>query len=106
VHFVESLQLLANNFNYINSTQKHIKHLKSLRYVSKLLDHYQEVILRNEGLAIGSPSLFNIRRTPSQLHPQQHISTQHDMLPQHLVYKNELNCECYNMTLARKNIAS
>jgi len=27
------------------------------------------------------------------------------MLPQHPVYKNKLNCECYNITLARKNIA-
>ena len=46
-----------------------------------------------------------VRRIPSQLHSQQHISTQHDMPPQHPVYKNELNCECYNITLARKNIA-
>jgi len=28
-----------------------------------------------------------------------------DMLPQHPVYKNELNCECYNITLVRKNVA-
>jgi len=26
-------------------------------------------------------------------------------MPQHHVYKNELNCECYNVTLARRNIA-
>ena len=32
-------------------------------------------------------------------------STQHDVLPQHPVYKNELNCGCYNIILARKNIA-
>ena len=38
-----------------------------------------------------SPSLRSIRRTPSQLHSLQQIPTQHDMLPQHLVYKNELN---------------
>jgi len=31
----------------------------------------------------------------------QHIPTQHDMLPQHLVCKYELNCEYCNMTLAR-----
>ena len=52
-----------------------------------------------------SPSSRNIRRTPTQLHSQQNISTKHDMLPQHPVYKNELNCECYNITLAKKNIA-
>jgi len=32
----------------------------------------------------------------------QHIPTQHDMLPQHLVYKNELNHE-YVITLARND---
>ena len=31
----------------------------------------------------------------------QHIPTQHDMLPQHLVCKYELNCEYCNITLAR-----
>ena len=31
----------------------------------------------------------------------QHIPTQHDMLPQHLVCKYQLNCEYYNITLAR-----
>jgi len=34
----------------------------------------------------------------SQLHSQQRIPTQHDMLPQHHVYRNELNCECYNFS--------
>jgi len=27
------------------------------------------------------------------------------MLPQHPVYRNELNCECFNVTLARNNVA-
>jgi len=40
-----------------------------------------------------------IRRTPSQLHSLQQIPTQHDMLPQHFIYKNELNRE-YVITLA------
>ena len=31
----------------------------------------------------------------------QHIPTQHDMLPQHLVCKYELNCEYCNINLAR-----
>ena len=31
----------------------------------------------------------------------QHIPTQHDILPQHLVCKYQLNCEYYNTTLAR-----
>ena len=62
-------------------------------------------MLRNEGLATASPSLRNIRHTPSQLHSQQRIPTQHDMVPQHHVYRNELNCESYNITLARRHIA-
>ena len=48
------------------------------------------------------PSLRSIRRTPSQLHSLQQIPTQHDMLPQHLVYKNELYRE-YVITLARND---
>ena len=31
----------------------------------------------------------------------QHIPTQHDMLPQHLVCKYQLNCEYCNITLAK-----
>ena len=34
----------------------------------------------------------------------QHIPTQHDMLPQHLVCKYELNCEYCNITLAGTNL--
>jgi len=48
-------------------------------------------MLRSEGLSASSPTLRSIRRTPSQLHSLQQIPTQRDMLPQHLVYKNELN---------------
>ena len=46
-------------------------------------------------------SLRSIRCTPSQLLSLQHIPTQHDMLPQHLVCKNELSGEYCNITLAR-----
>jgi len=46
--------------------------------------------------------LRSIRRTPSQPHFLQQTPTQHDMLPQHLVYKSELNRE-YVITLARKD---
>jgi len=46
-----------------------------------------------------------ISHIPSQLLSLQHIPTQHDMLPQHLVCKNELNCEYCNITLARDNKA-
>ena len=60
-------------------------------------------MLRDKGLAIASPSSRSIRRTPSQLHSQQRISTQHDMLPQHPVYKNELDSECYNFSKEKYN---
>jgi len=47
--------------------------------------------------------LRSIRRTTSQLHSLQQIpTTQHDMLPQHRVYKNELNRE-YVITLERND---
>ena len=52
-----------------------------------------------------SPSSRSIRRTPNQLLSLKHFPTQHDMLPQHLVRKNELNCEYCNITLARNNKA-
>jgi len=52
-------------------------------------------MLRSEGLR-------SIQCTPSQLHSLQRIFTQHDMLPQHIVYKNELNRE-YVITLARND---
>jgi len=56
-------------------------------------------MLRSEGLC---HSLRSVRRTPSQPHSLQQIPTQHDMLPQHLVYKNELNRE-YVLSLARND---
>jgi len=46
--------------------------------------------------------LRSIRRTPSQLHSLQQIPIQHDTLPQHLVYKNELNL-VYVITLSRND---
>ena len=49
-----------------------------------------------------SPSLRSIQSTPSQLHSLQQIPTQHDMLTQHLFYKNELNRE-YVITLSRND---
>jgi len=54
-------------------------------------------MLRSEGWL-----LCSIRRTPSQLHSLQQIPTQHDMLPQHFLYKNELNRE-YVIIVARND---
>ena len=74
-------------------------HLKPLRNVSIFSDHHQAV---SSFLAKVITYSRSIRRTPSQLHSLQQIPTQHDMLPQHLVYKNELNRE-YVITLARND---
>jgi len=46
--------------------------------------------------------LRSLRHTPSQLHSLQQIPTQHDMLLQNLVYKNELSSG-YVITLARND---
>jgi len=66
--------------------------------------HILTQYVKNLGVtdSIVSPSLRSIRSTPSQLHSLQQIPMQHDMLPQHLVYKNELNCE-YVIPLARND---
>ena len=50
-------------------------------------------------MKLPADDLKRIRRTLTQLHSLQQIPTQHDMLPQQLVYKNELNRE-YVITLA------
>ena len=45
-------------------------------------------------------SIHNVLWSSHTTAPQ-HIPTQHDMLPQHLVCKYQLNCEYCNITLAR-----
>ena len=125
ITFIINQQLHLHNFHI-----KHFKkHLKSLRHVSILSDHHQgallflvKVILQysqfnsflqtrcccSMSCSVGmccSASYASIRRTPNQLLSLQHIPTQHDMLPQHLVCKNKLNCEYCNITLTRNNKA-
>ena len=48
------------------------------------------------GIRMQAEALRVVRRTPSHC-----STTQHDMLPQHLVCKYELNFEYCNITLAR-----
>ena len=78
----------------------HLKHLKPLRHVSIFSDHQGVSLFLAKVITYSRFS--SIRRTPSQLHSLQQIPKQHDMLPQHLVYKNELNRE-YVITLARND---
>ena len=42
---------------------------------------------------VGIRCWLGVHRMRSQLHSQQRIPTQHDMLRQHHVYRIELNCE-------------
>jgi len=51
---------------------------------------------------VGVLRMLRIRSTPTQLHSLQQVPAQHDMLPQHIVYKNELNGE-YVITLERND---
>jgi len=103
--FVESLQFIHQRMHILF----HIKHFKTLQHVSILSDHHQgalflaKVILRysqfNSYLqtsCCGSISccvveqwlgVHRIRRTPSHC-----STTEHDMVPQHLVCKYKLNC--------------
>jgi len=80
------ISLLDCGFHKITSTINQQMHLYNIHFVC----------------CIVSPSLRSIRRTPNLLHSLQQIPTQHDRLPQHLVYKNELNRE-YVITLARND---
>jgi len=73
-----------------------------MQHVSTYNRHLQAKLRTVNALQGGCAQPHCIRRTPSQLHSLQQIPTQHDMLPQHLVYKNELNRE-YVVTLARND---
>jgi len=72
------------------------------RSLLKLLHIHDLVRFCKQGVVAAYPSLRSIRRTPSQLHSLQQIPTQHNMMPQHLVYKNEPNRE-YVITLAKND---
>jgi len=97
---------------HIISHKTILKHFKTLRHVLILSDRHQgalfldKVILQYSQLnsylqtrCCGSISccvgMSHLATAP------QHIPTQHDMLPQHLVCKYEFNCEYCNITLAR-----
>jgi hypothetical protein len=112
---------------HIISHKTHLKHFKTLQHVSILSDHHQgalflaKVMLQYsqfnsylETRGCGSISCCvemccgAVARCVS--YPEyweslttapQHIPTQHDMPPQHLVCKYELNCEYCNISLAR-----
>ena len=103
-----------------------LKHLKTLRHVSILSDHHQGALFLTKIMlqysqfnsylqtcccgsiscvgmccgAVGRSAYYSAFEADRPTAPQ-HVPTQHDMLPQQLVCKYELNCEHCNMTLAR-----
>ena len=102
------------------------KHFKTFRHVSILSDYHQgalflaNVILQYSqfnsylptrccgsiSCCVGMCCGAVVRCASYDAHlatAPQHIPTQHDMLPQHLICKYELNCEYCNITLARNN---
>jgi len=92
---------------HIISHKTILKHFKTLRHVSILSDHQQGALFLAK--IILQYSQFN---SYLQMRCCGSISccvgmccgavaTQHDMLPQHLVWKYQLNCEYCNITLAR-----
>ena len=87
---------------HIISHKTHLKHLKTLRHVLILSDHHQGALFLAK--VILQYSQFNSylqTRCCGSISCYHCSITQHDMLPQHLVYKYELNCEYCNITLAR-----
>jgi len=101
-----------------------LKHFKTLRHVSTLSDHHREALFLAKvklqysqfnsylqtrccgsmsycvGMCCGAVAKCASYDAHLATAPQ-HIPTQYDMLPQHLVCKYELNCEYCNLTLAR-----
>ena len=118
VHFRGITSISQPTNAHIISHKTLLKHFKTL-HVSILSDHRQgalflaKIIFRYSqfnfylqtrccgsisccvGMCCGA-----VARCASHTAPQ-HIPSQHDMLPQHLVCKYELNCEYCNITLAR-----
>ena len=91
-----------------------MKCFKTLLHVSILSDHHQgvlflaKVILRYSQFnsymqtrCCGSISCCVLEHWLGVRRIRQHIPTQHDLLPQQLFCKYELNCEYCNISLAR-----
>ena len=119
VHFRRITSIYQPTNAYIISYKTLLKHFKTLRHVSILSDHHQGALFLAKFIL--QYSQFNsylqtrccgsisccvrmcrgaVARCASY---DAHLATapQHDMLPQHLVCKYELNCEYCNINLAR-----
>jgi len=120
VHFRRITSIYQPANAHLISHRTILKHFKTLRHVSILSDHHQGALFLAK--VILQYSQFNsylllvlwqhimlccvavARYASHDAHlatAPQHIPTQHDMLPQHLICKYELNCEYCNIKLAR-----
>jgi len=121
VHFCRITSIYQPKNAHIISYKTPLKHFKTLRHVSILSGHHQvalfpaKVILQYSqfnsylqtrccgsisccvGMRCGAVARF----ASYDAHLANCSTTQHDMLPRHLVCKYELNCEYCNITLAR-----
>jgi len=117
VHFRRITSIYQPTNAHIISHKTLLKHFKTLRHVSILSYPHQgalflaKVILRysqfNSYLqtrCCGSISCCVVEQWHDAhlATAPQHIPTQHDMLPQHLDCKYELNCEYRNINLVLK----
>ena len=90
VHYRRIISIYQPTNAHIISHKTLLKHFKTLRHVSILSVHHQGALFLAKVIL-----QYVVRRTPSHC-----STTQHDMLPQHLVCKYELNCEYCNIILA------
>ena len=89
---------------HIISHKTLLKHFKTLRHYSILSDHHQGSLFLAKVILHYSQFNSYLQTRSYDAHlatASQHIPTQHDMLPQRLVCKYELNCEYCNIILAR-----
>ena len=107
VHFPRITSIYQPTSAHKISHKTLLKHFKTLRHVSILLDHHQgalflaKVILQYSQFNSYLQKRCASYTTHTLATAPQHIPTQHDMLPQHLVCKYELHCEYCNIPLAR-----
>jgi len=99
VHFRRITSIYQPTNAHIISHKTHLKHFKTLRHVSILSYHHQGALFLAK-VILQYPQFNSYLQTRSYdahlVTAPQHIPTQHDMLPQHLVCKYEWNCEYCN----------
>jgi len=97
--FENKCQVITSIYQWRNahiiSHKTLLKHFKTLRHVSELCSLLKLCYNIHNSIRICKRGVL------AAYHAPQHIPTQHDVLPEHLVCKYELNCEYCNITLER-----